>query len=274
MGLEAVILDFDGTLTDVDKEASPAVKSWAEDVGKYLGFGSDDLKRRWANAEDKIKSDLAHYGWLRNGKIIAPAGADPFVLATVTTQVLFDEEKILLDNSKREVVLQEIFRNNYKKAITAFKDNADSFLTKLKEKFSVYIVTNSDTANVAKKLEQLPTNHKDIPLYGNARKYDLDLNWEEVPESVEREGFGRPLFLRRRQYWNVLQKIMQEKRISPENVVSIGDIYELDLLLPEYLSAKTILTPRESTLDCELKAVKAYKKGSIAKNLEEVFDYL
>ncbi|MBN1377138.1 hypothetical protein JW949_02255 [Candidatus Woesearchaeota archaeon] len=275
MNIESVVLDFDGTITDVDKESVPVVEGWKEDVGKELCFTNKEIQKRWNNAEIKIRDNPKKYGWIRGGKIIAPACADPLVMATVVTQVLFDEEKKYMDLNEREELIQKrFFIKNYEKAITVFKEGTDDFLSELKKMFNVYIVTNSDTSKVSEKIKEILTNHSSIPIYGNAKKYNLNLDWKEVPESIEREGFGRPLFLQREQYWNVLQKIMQENNIESEQMAVVGDIYELDLLLPEYKEMVTILTPRDTTADFELKAVNSYSKGYVTKNLVDVIKYL
>ena len=274
MGVEIVVLDFDGTLTDVDKEAVPAIEGWKNDVGRDLGFTSEQIQQRWVAAESKIKANPIDYGWLRGDKIIAPACADPFVMATVITQVLFDEEGKYSDQSEREKVLGGFFSDNYRKATTVFKDGADEFLSELRKLFGVYIATNSDTSKVSGKIEQALSDHSAVPIYGDAKKYNLHPDWAEVPESVEREGFGRPLFLRRRQYYDVLQKIMGDKGVSSDQVAVVGDIYELDLLLPEYTGMRTVLTPRDSTADCELVAVSSAPKGYVTKDLVQVVQHL
>jgi len=275
MGIELAVLDFDGTLTDVDREAVPAVEGWRNDVGRDLSFTPEQIQQRWLAVESKIRADPVNYGWLRGDKIIAPACADPFVLATVVTQVLFDEEGKYLNKSERDDIIRDkFFKKNYEKAITIFKDNTDQFLSKLREMFDVCIATNSYTLKVSEKIKQLPTNHSVIPIYGDARKYNLQPDWTEVPESVERDGFGRPLFLRRKQYWDILQQIMDERKLNPEQIAVVGDIYELDLLLPEYKGMKVVLTPRESTLCSELAAVKKSPFGYVARDLEKVVKHL
>lgn len=274
MGIEIVILDFDGTLTDIDKEAVLAIESWKRDVGEDLGLTSEEVQKRWVSVESKIKADSKNYGWSKNGKIVASACADPFVMATVTSQMLFDEEGRHLDTSERDDLLYKFFINGYEKTNTVFKSDADKFLLDLKEKFSVYIVTNSDASKVSAKIQQLPSNHSAIPIYGNAKKFNLHPDWEEVPESVERKGFGRPLFLRRKQYGGILQTIMEEKGVLPNQIAVVGDIYELDLLLPEHMGMSIILTPRDSTADFELATVSSYSKGYVAENLEKVIGHL
>jgi len=274
MGIELVVLDFDGTITDIDKEAVPAVIGWKKDAGKELGFTDEEIQRRWANAESKIKSNPQNYGWVKSNKIIAPACADPLVMATVTTQVLFDEESKYLDEHKRDEVSYKIFKNNYKKSKTVFKEGAKQFLSELKNQFHVYIVTNSASSEVSKKVQKLSNDHTNIPIYGEAGKYILHPDWTDVPESVERKGFGRPLFLRRKQYWNVIKNIMKEKGVSPDKVAVVGDIYELDLLLPEYKGMRVVLTPQPTAADFELAAVKSYSKGYIAESLRNVLEHL
>jgi len=271
MGIELVVLDFDGTLTDVDIEVIPAIAGWKEDVRKDLGLKSSELNSRWSAAESKIRSNPTRYGWTMNGKIVAPAYADSLVMARVISGILFDEADKYMNEDEREEVLQNrLFKENYRKATTAFKDGTDEFLTALTNQFKVYIVTNSGTEAVELKLAQLPTDHH-IPIHGDAKKYVLDPR-ANLPEAVQKGGFGRPLFLQRQQYLDRLQEIVGETPL--EQVAVVGDIYELDLLLPEHLGMRTILTPRPNTPGFEIHAVRSYPNGHVANNLREVLEHL
>src|SRR3989338_7143957 len=261
MGVELVVLDFDGTLTEVDQEAGSAVNGWRADIGNELGLSASEIERKWSEAQAKIEAEPAKYGWLMGSRIVAPAYADPLVMARTISELLFDEAGVYMARPEREDILQNrFFKSNYGKMGTVFKDGADEFLRGLRDKFAVCIVTNSGTSGVGKKVAQLPTDHSAIPIYGDAKKYVLDLSWKDVPESVEREGYGRSLFLQRQKYGAVLSDLMATRGLRPEQVTIIGDIYELDLLLPEYQRMNIVLTPRTSTPAFEVEAVRTSKR--------------
>jgi len=274
MGIELVVLDFDGTLTDVDKEAVSFVDGYKNDLVKDLGIRRFKLEDLWNEAESIVDNNQASYGWKVDGKIVAPAYADPFIHSDSVAAVLMDKAGMYLTEEERQAALGRYFQSNYEKTTTVFKKETDKFLSAIKKKFEVFIVTNSRTHMVTRKIKQLPTDHSGIPVLGSAKKYLLSPEWKEVPESVEKEGFGRPLFLRRQQYWNVLSGIMSEQGARPENVAVVGDIYELDLLLPEHKGMNIILTTRESTPKFEVEAVRTSSLGYAAKTLTEVLAHL
>ncbi len=274
MGLELVVLDFDGTLTEVDKEAVPFVEGYKTDLAQILNVDREQLEPRWNKAKSVIELNPSKYGWLMNGRIVAPAYADPLIMSRTIAGLLLKEMECLTDENPRNEVLDDLFKWNYGKLGVSFKDEADGFLSAVKGQFGSYVVTNSGTDGVSKKVQQLPTDHTDIPIRGDAKKYVLVPEWTDVPESVEREGFGRPLFLQRQRYWNVLSEIMIERGYIPEQIAVVGDIYELDLLLPEYQGMNIVLTPRDSTPDFEIQAVASSPRGYVARDLGKVLEHL
>ncbi len=274
MGVKLVVLDFDGTLTDVDKEAVPFVEGYKTNLAERLNVGRRQLEPQWREAEATIESNPSQYGWLMNGKIVAPAYADPLIMSRTIAGLLLKETGSFRDESSRDEVLDALFKENYGKLGIAFKDEADRFLTELKCQFGTYVVTNSGTDGVSRKVKQLPTDHADIPIRGDAKKYVLVPEWIDVPESVERDGFGRLLFLQRQKYWNVFAEIMREGDYTPEQVAVVGDIYELDLLLPEHKGMNIVLTPRDSTPDFEVQAVASSPRGYVARDLGKALEHL
>lgn len=274
MGVCLIVLDFDGTLTEIDKEAVPFVEGYKVDLAERLGIDKKRMETRWEEKKTLIGSNLSQYGWLMDRKIVAPAYADPLIMSRTIAELLLKEPEFSADESSRNEILDALFKRNYGKSSIAFKDDADRFLTELKNNFWVYIVTNSGTEGVSKKIQQLPADHTDVPIRGDAKKYVLVPEWRDVPEQVEKEGFGRPLFLQRERYWNVLSHIMEERRLSAEQVAVVGDIYELDLLLPEYKRMNIVLTPRDSTPDFEVHAVTSSPRGYVARNLAKASEYL
>lgn len=273
MGVELVVLDFDGTLTDVDQEAIPFVDGYQTDLAIKLDVSGDQLRKSWEKTKSVIELNQSQYGWVMNGQIVAPAYADPLIMSRTIAGLLLKEEGIT-DENRRNEILDLLFKGNYDKLGTNFKEGADDLLKGIEDQFAGSIVTNSGTNGVTRKIQQLPTDHSIIPIYGDAKKYVLQQDWEEVPESLKKAGFGRPLFLRRQLYWKVLQKIMEERGLTPEQVAVVGDIYELDLLLPEHKGMHTILTPRHSTPEFEIDAVKSHNRGYVARDLEGVLEHL
>ena len=274
MGVELVVLDFDGTLTRVDEEAVPFVDGYKNDLAQDLGIGRAELEERWAKSASVVDGDPTNHGWKINGTIVAPAYSDPLLHSMPVAEGLLDEAGLYLGEEDRQGVLTKYFQSNYGKLGISFKDDTDEFLSALRKMFDVCIVTNSGTDGVTRKVRQLPTDHSEVPIHGDAKKHILHPEWDDVPESVQREGYGRPLFLRRKQYWNILSGIMNEREVHPENVAVVGDVYELDLLLPEHKGMSVVLTPRESTPKWEVEAVRTSSVGYVGGTLMEVLTHL
>ncbi|MEK6868059.1 MAG: hypothetical protein AABX98_04500, partial [Nanoarchaeota archaeon] len=91
--------------------------------------------------------------------------------------------------------------------------------------------------------------------------------------SIEKEGFGRSLFLRRKNYAAILSQIMTENDVTSEQVLVAGDIYELDLLLPEQFGMHIALLPRERTPAYEREAVTSYPRGVVLATPSDVVRY-
>jgi len=147
-----------------------------------------------------------------------------------------------------------------------FRPGAKQFLDELIGKYGVAIVTNSKTDSVEKKLKTLADYS--IPIIGNAKKYVIDQTMDNVPESVNLEGFPRPVLLRRRNYKEILDKF------DPEKTVVVGDIYELDLALPEFLGFKVIQMATDNTPEYEIEYHKTKPNNLYAQNYDEILKNL
>ncbi len=83
MRYDLVLLDFDGTFTDVEKEAGPFFEAYLADVRELLGPG---FESEWEQAAATMSADPANHGWLHEGRIVAPGNADPYLRATKATR--------------------------------------------------------------------------------------------------------------------------------------------------------------------------------------------
>ena len=271
MPIKLVATDFDGTVTNVDEEAIPYVELCKQDIAEnYLHIDMNDLEKQWSEKQKIIEQNPSKYGWRVNEKIVAPAYADPIILSRVIGDLFLN--CIEMKEPKRNEILDSLFHKYYSEMGISFKNNASEYLDFIARKFDGRIITNSGTTNVLRKLERIDYNGK--PPIGDAKKYIITDDWNEVSESIEKPGLKRPIYLRRKMYWDVIQQIMKETEIKPDEICVVGDIYELDLALPEQKEMRIILTPRPSTPQFEIDWVKSCPRGYIANNLEEVMSYL
>jgi FMN phosphatase YigB (HAD superfamily) len=264
--IQNIILDFDGTLTDTEKESIPAINKWHELFCEKTSININYHKEQIEKNINEIILDKKS-GWIKNGKIIAPGAADPFVLVTTAYQKIIqkyiNEEKYPLAKNQADIdtLLYELFTKSYTFSDTVFREGAKEFLNELYSKYDIVIVTNSKTDSVRAKLNQL--NDYIIPIIGNAKKYDIDNIMLNIQESINLENFPRPIFLRRLNYYNILSEF------NPKTTTVIGDIYELDLALPEYLKFNTIQIETSTTPKYEIER-KSNTNYYLAKNYAQI----
>lgn len=274
MGIELVVLDFDGTVTEIKKEGKPFTSGYKDDVSAALDMELLEFRKKWKAAQRKVRRNPVEYGWEIDGIMVTHALVDPIIYTQTVAGVVMDDAGFLLDQEERKAFLKKIFEDNYPKTGAFFRQGVDDFLHIVKSAFDLCIVTNSRTNHVVDKIKELPSDHSDIPIYGNALKFIPTPDWTEVPEYVEDNGFIRPVFLRRKRYWDVLQKIMDKRNLISEQVAVVGDIYEMDLALPEYKGMNIILAPNSMTPDFEIETVNASPLGYVAKDLDAVIGHL
>ena len=264
MTVKCVVLDFDGTFTDVEEEARPFVQVFKRYVADLLGHAH--VNKEWKQHEAAILADPQKYGWEFDGKIIAPATADPYLLCTNVAQHLFDDAHILGDLMVRTTVCQALYKLAYSQhSGRAFKAEAKPTLEALVQTgLPIFIATNSDPNAVGEKLDALAFNGREqIKVHGDAMKYVLetpessrsDPLFDAVPATQRVPGCPRPIYLRRPRYFDVLRKIGAEARAQPDEMLVCGDVYELDLALPAALGAAIHLVRRPELLPFEETAV-------------------
>ena len=237
MSTKCVILDFDGTFTDVAREAAPFVDAFRAAVFDLLGR---ELPAEWAKHAAQIDENPGRHGWVHEGRIVAPASADPYIHTTTTAHLMFDAAGVLKDGKTRAAILQALYHHAYENTLTAFRPRAKEVLEALAASgIPTFVVTNARTDAALKKLRTLgPVGIDKIEVHGDARKFVVDHaeladeRFARVPERLTLPGLERPVYPRRGRYYDALATIMQRTGAKPEDVLVCGDIYELDLALP------------------------------------------
>jgi FMN phosphatase YigB (HAD superfamily) len=268
-----VILDFDGALTLVNEEAKPFLVSFKKDIANLLN--KKDIDKEWKKAKREILQNPDKYGWEYKGRIVAPANADDYVLATATAKFLLDETEDLMDKNKRDDTLQQIFHRNYPKSGIVFKKETKEVLEELIKRMPVFIVTNSRPDTVMNKIEKLnPQGKEKIKIFGDAQKYSINSDFDAVPETMTINGLKRAIFLRRKKYFDVLNQIWKATSVKPEQTLVIGDIFELDLALPAILGCNIFLVVNSNTPSYEKEAVSVLFKGYASKNIKDILNVI
>ncbi len=270
-----IVLDFDGTFTDVEAEAGPFYEAYREDVRAILGDGFED---EWNQAQETIAENPGLHGWLHDGRIVAPGDADPYLRATVIMNMIFDGRRMYGDLEERTAVLQKLYFDNYPKADTVFRPEAKEVVEALlASDVPTWVVTNSDTEAVQKKIDRLdPKGRESLQVIGNARKFIVtdpdtpDERFDAIPETVRVDELDRPIYPRRGHYFDVLRGVWNDTQTTPEETLIAGDIFELDLMLPAALGSEVMLVTKPRTPDFEKIGCAALERGSVTDDLHAV----
>lgn len=272
MTIRTVILDFDGTCTDVEQEAQGFLAAYKRDLAALLG--APDVDAAWAEKEAEVLADPSRHGMVMNGKMVAPP-VDLYLLATAVGALVAPG----MDDEKTE----QLFKDNYRFTTSHFKTETKGVIEALAAAdVGLYVVTNSDPGTVGAKLDALaPAGRETIRLHGNARKFLVSeprryadhARFAAVPETFQVADWGRPVYPRRGHYFDALQSIWQASGTMPADTLVVGDVFELDLALPATLGCRVHLTAGPRTLDYERRAVEAFQ-GRATADLSAVLDYL
>jgi phosphoglycolate phosphatase-like HAD superfamily hydrolase len=262
MNIDCVVLDLDGTFTDLAEEAPTFQAAFPRLVADLVG---KDLGAAWAEAERQVHALSPELGWTVEGQIVAPADADPYILASCAAQLLFDRFLLLADPGLRSDVTTALYRRAYQHTGAAFRPDAKAVLEALLDRVPhVRFVTNAAEDAAQRKLASLaPRGLERLGIRGDARKFLIgpasapDARFEAIAKSKQIPGLARPVLLKRGRYFDALAAIWRDTGARPETTLVCGDIYELDLALPAELGAHVHFIRRPRTFDYELEAIRA-----------------
>jgi phosphoglycolate phosphatase-like HAD superfamily hydrolase len=284
MGIGCVVLDFDGTFTDVVAEGAPFVRHFKSHLAEMIGQAPQALESAWRDEEAAVLAGAHAFGWDIGGRVVAPATADPYLLSNCVARQLMSRYGALPDPSERHEALQTLYREAYKLTGTAFKPEAKEVLEALLATgLPIWVVTNAHTDLVDAKLDRLaPKGRERLQVKGDARKYLIDeaqpsdARFSALPETISfHELLPRPVYLRRGRYYEALRDIWSQTGTGPESTLVAGDIYELDLALPSALGSHVQFVARENALPYEVKAMEQLgPRGGVDRSLRGILPRL
>jgi phosphoglycolate phosphatase-like HAD superfamily hydrolase len=284
MAIGCVVLDFDGTFTDVVAEGEPFVRHFKSHLAQMLRQNEGALEDTWRQQEAAVLAGAQAFGWDVGGRVVAPATADPYLLSNCVARQIMSRVGAFPDPSERHEVLQTLYREAYKLTGMAFKPEAKDVLEALLATgLPIWVVTNAHTDLVDAKLTKLaPKGRERLKVKGDARKYIIedaqpaDARFAALPESISFGGLlPRPVYLRRGRYYEALRDIWNLTGTTPEATLVAGDIYELDLALPAALGAHVQFVARKNSLPYELEAMKQLgPRGGVDLSLHAILPRL
>ena len=281
MTIDCIVLDLDGTFTDVTREALGFAEAYPALLADLLGR---DLGASWKEAIEQARARSPELGWMFDGHIVAPSDADPYILATAAAQLLLDASGVLTgDRVLRADVLTALYRRAYRHTGAAFRPEARRVLEALLARGTpVHFVTNAATSAAQEKLAELaPAGLERLHIRGDARKFHVappsrpDPRFDALPAERRVPGLDRPVLLRRGRYFDALAAIWAETGARPESTLVCGDIWELDLAMPAELGAHVHLIQRERTYAYEIEQVNALgPRGGVTEGLDALLERL
>ncbi len=275
----ALVLDFDGTMTDAEAEGRPFRDGYLEDLALLVGRPGDDTQVREIaeEVEAELLSTPASHPFMWMGRPVAPATVDPYLRMVPIAHRILDQFNAFPGSEDRGRLLGSVlYKYNYAKTLghPVFRPGAGAMLTSLAGT-KTWIVTNSDTHAVAGKVAALDREAPGVAwltsrVRGFARKFDVDDGWTGAPGEMVIPGLNRCVLLRRRSYVESLQQIVTEAESSCDELVVVGDIFELDLAMPLALGARVGLVSSVRTPDYEKAFVTAHPRAKLIEDLGEI----
>ena len=274
-----LVLDFDGTMTDAEREGAPYREGYLDDLAILTGLTGEKVREMATRFEAVVAAEQGRFGWDFGGRIVAPAGVDPYLRVMPVARMILDEVGILTDRATRNRLLDGIlYKYNYPKTHTAFRPGAYDLLSGFPAGLEAYVVTNSHTTPVQGKIRRLAEEAGQpgaldwlvARVHGSAKKYIIDDDFTDVPEALSLPGLERPVLLRRRRYFEALEALRTRHGVAWSDVVVVGDIFELDLCLPLALGATVALMTGPFTPDHERNYLASHPRGHLLTGLEQV----
>ena len=273
-----LVLDFDGTITDAEVEGAPFRGGYLGDVALLAGISKEEVERLAVKFEAEIAADPDKYGWVFNGAIVAPASVDPYLRIMPIARKIFDATGTFMDEADRTRLLDSVlYKYNYKKTVMAFRSGAGEALRGLSGT-NTWVVTNSHTEPVQDKIRTLDGGVGDLQwlverVHGRASKYILDDSFDRLPASMVLPDLERPVFLRRKHYYGVLNELREACGADWSEATVVGDIFELDLALPWHLGAKVGLMVNPFTPKYEKDFLREDTRGGLLSSLSELREF-
>lgn len=284
MSTRLVVFDFDGTLTDIAVEGAEFEAAYAAAIAGL--FGAERVPA-FAACLAAVRAEAPELGWNMAGGTTAPGDADPYISASLAFARLCATERFPLlsgDDPKaaalRGEVSGQLYTLAYGALAPAFRSDAARVITEaMRRAPHVRIVTNSSTDKVAKKLRSLALP-RPLGVAGNARKFEVcepsarGFGIGGVGPVWQVPGLERAILPRRGRYFDVLAEVWADTGTTPAETLVVGDIVELDLVLPGLLGAKVHYVERAASHAYEAAILHAFgeraSRGSLAAALERI----
>ena len=301
MAIKNVVFDFDGTCTQIPVIFESYLKRYLRELNSRVminGFtleGKRVTDEEWKDAQEFVRENSPKAGWTLNNTSAAPAAADPYILAFESTRLILRTRRE--GRGEAENLPFELHGVSNEANEAPWRVEArEIFETLLKKGINVYFISNTGSTTVTKRLLELLEVEKLPPrliVESGASKFRISelpltpqgLSWklpddvigkfENLPVVHKRTANGRPVHLRRAEYFRAICKVLNNDLERLKETVFCGDIWEMDLAMPDALGGNIHLIKRASPFDTypyEMEAV-TESKGKISEDLTGVLEW-
>ncbi len=272
--IDAVFFDFDGTLTDAEACAAPFLEAFQERVARRAGLDRHPLVEAWRRLAADVDAHPERHGWVVDGRVVAPACADPYLRASRVAKLLLSDA---LPDAERDEAVDHDFADSYRHVRTVFRDEATEIVDAvLASGRAACVVSNTRASWIEARLATLPLRFGPVPVAGEAAKWSITASARaperlgRVPEALSLDGLARPVLLRRGRYLDALVTMEAALGVRLDRVLVCGDVFELDLGLPHALGAHVHLVARATTPRYELRAIAELPRAGVSEGLGAV----
>ena len=260
MALRYVVLDFDGTCTQIERIYGDFLASYRDLLEDGSGIARGGLAAAWDAALAEVRAASPGAGWtLLGAPSTAPAAADPYILASEAAALL-----------ERRRAIRAVPADAYARAYAAhpapWRPEVPEVLAGLVARgLSVGFISNSDRNHIQLRLTDLLNGDRAlrgrIVVHGGAAKFRIGelavgatgpgaahrARFEALDGAQRVDGMARPVYLRRGSYFGALCGLWQDLGATDYPIAQTlvcGDVWELDLAMPRALGAAVHLIRR------------------------------
>lgn len=281
MPLRYVVLDFDGTCTEIDKAHEGFLTKYREVLEDANVRPRGALQAKWDGAKQRVTEASPHAGWtLFDVPSTAPSAADPYILASEVAALL-----------QREQAIGKPPDYTY---ACAYEANPAPWRPEVREVLAALVgcgvkvgfISNSSAKKIEARLADWRADPelRDVHVLGSAEKYRVRellvgaagasephrARFERLDGSVRAEGLRRPIYLRRGAYFDALCELwakFEDHDFPIADTLVCGDVWELDLAMPHALGAHVHLIERAAPFDTYPYERELAGAGNISRDL-------
>ncbi len=306
-----LVLDRDGTLTDVERETVLFVRAFNTAVADKLRMRPEIFSAR-ADViyKDTILGEPGRYGFMANDpimvgekqvdrlRIMCPAQVDPFQRVRATAQIMLAGT---MSPAEISAFLDSAYLSNHTNMVDAPREGLAEFLHEVHGRdLHTRIVTNSGTEHIRHRTKAVlgegnVTNWWLERIIGSAGKIDpreFPATNDSVeallaaalwPAGVDEEyrfnGFPRATVIKRPRYLKTLFefKTAIEKALGHtipwSRIVVCGDVFEADLALPLTLGCNVGFMVNAHSPRWEVEYVARHPNGQLLERLDQILPF-